>query len=1044
MKKFLIGLGIVLLVLVLVVVAVPFFISGDFVARRVAEAVRESTGRELTFDGPVELSLVPTVALEAENVSLSNADWATAEHFASFDRLDLEVAPFALISGTLDLRRLLLASPQVNLEVAEDGRTNWDDLAGEAAPREPGEPGRIPELRLGDVRILDAGFEYVNRATGQTVVARGGSLTAALDEPDGPLRVDGDIQVNDRPVTVAARVASPQALAEGAPSAASGRLESPVGQISFAFDADPGVGTASGPITLAVPDVNEVARWLDMPEAGPAPIQSVRFDGTLSVAPDQTRLEGFTLQADEMTAAGTVTADTGGRVPAIAADIRLSALDLDTLTAAMGGGGGAGARRAADPPPAETQEIPWSTLQQADLDLDLAVEGLRVQGQEIGPTQVTVDVTDGVLDAALSDTEVLGGTVSATATASSTASPPSFAVDADIQSIQAGPFLVTFGPFSDARIPLDLDLMLDGAGRTQQALLQSLNGTVSLGIDGGSFTLPNPNGPALEASDLVIATDLPGIDGPLTIDGGMTVSGERLDLGLTVAEPPGFLQGEGSPLSLSIEAPRLTAGLDGRASLAPSLSGQATLSVPSVPGLLEWLPMGPAPSAAPVDSVRFAGSVDASPARVAIEGIDAAVDDTTVTGQVSADLADGVPDLLARLDVGVIDLGRLQLATGDGQGGGQAGSPAPEGGGANGGGPGTAGGWSTEPIDLSPLRQANVDAVVDLEGVRSETLTVGPTELTLLLQNGDLRFDAPSLPIFNGQASIDLDLEASAETPSLALNASAQGLQVGPIVAMAGGPGRLTGTAEASATISAQGRSQRELVSTLDGTSSLAVRDGALQGINIAAILRDPVAYALGGAPDVPQETDFAEVGGSFAIDGGRARTDDLRMLAPLFRMTGSGVVDLPPRTLDLTLEPTLVPTPEGQSSEFEQIGLQVPFNVTGSFDNPTVKPDFSRIATNLIQDPQAAQRAVERLRQGGSPEEILGEFLGGAAGGAGNDQGGDGGSAPTSPEEALRQLGEGALRGGDGGDGGDGGNQGTQPTPEDAVREGIRGLFGR
>ena len=220
--------------------------------------------------------------------------------------------------------------------------------------------------------------------------------------------------------------------------------------------------------------------------------------------------------------------------------------------------------------------------------------------------------------------------------------------------------------------------------------------------------------------------------------------------------------------------------------------------------------------------------------------------------------------------------------------------------------------------------------------------------------------------------------------------------------------------------VTSAGGSQKALVSALNGTTHILFRDGALRGINIAAILRDPVAAATGRLQDAARETDFAEFGGNFRLERGVARTNDLRMLAPIFRVDGEGTVSLPDRRLDLRLNPTATASLKGQGGSFEQSGVTIPVLVTGPFNAPSIQPDFSGVAMSAIKDPAKAAEAVRRLKEGGSPADVLGGFLGGGGSGSSGDQG-----APS------------------GRSGGPAGNV-PLPIPGGQLPPGLKGLFGR
>jgi AsmA protein len=611
---------------------------------------------------------------------------------------------------------------------------------------------------------------------------------------------------------------------------------------------------------------------------------------------------------------------------------------------------------------------------------------------------------NGRLDAELAETALLDGSLAAALSADATAAPAALEVMVTAGGIEAGPFAVAFGPFSSAALPVSARLDLSGAGDDRAALVDSLNGTLSASLAGGAFALPDP---AIDASAVDFALELAGLDGPLTGGGSLTLNGEAVAWSLEMAAPRALLAGDTSAMALSLDSGPLTAAFDGRAGTAPAAQGSLELAVPSIPALLAWLP-GPPAGEMPVEQLDLAAQVDLTPTRVGLSQLSGTVDGAGAAGELAVDTGAGVPSLYARLQLGRLELDRY-LAGGDG-----AAAPAGGDAGADGGGTGAdGGGWSDEPIDVSALRRAAIDAVVSADAIVARGTEVGPTEITVRLGDGVLRVTAPAAPVFGGTAAVDLTLDGSSQVPSLALQASADGVQARPLLANFAGTDRLSGSTDAAVDVTASGISERALVESLDGGADLLFRDGALSGINIAAILRNPLRYLRQGPPSEAPSTDFAEFGGSFAIADGIATTDNLRMLAPLFRVEGGGTISLAPQTLDLRLMPTVVPTLEGQGGEFQQAGLQVPILIQGPVSQPTIRPDFSELAVDIIGDREQAGQAIERLRQGASPQEILGDFLG-----RGDQQ-----------------------QDGDGGDGGQG-EAGT--TPEDRVEDAIRGLFSR
>src|SRR3546814_8582148 len=98
-------------------------------------------------------------------------------------------------------------------------------------------------------------------------------------------------------------------------------------------------------------------------------------------------------------------------------------------------------------------------------------------------------------------------------------------------------------------------------------------------------------------------------------------------------------------------------------------------------------------------------------------------------------------------------------------------------------------------------------------------------------------------------------------------------------------------------------------------------RDGAIKGINIAAMLRNISTAAIDQSFDEAATTDFAELSGTFTIDKGIVTNKDLSLVAPLVRMTGEGQIPLPPRTVDYVVKHKLVASIAGQGGASELAG---------------------------------------------------------------------------------------------------------------------------
>ena len=96
----------------------------------ITQAVKESTGRDLNV-GNMSLSIFPTLSVDLEQATLSNAQGFSDKPFVSVKKVQVGAAILPLLSKQLQVETLTLTNFKLNLEKNAEGITNWDDLLAE-------------------------------------------------------------------------------------------------------------------------------------------------------------------------------------------------------------------------------------------------------------------------------------------------------------------------------------------------------------------------------------------------------------------------------------------------------------------------------------------------------------------------------------------------------------------------------------------------------------------------------------------------------------------------------------------------------------------------------------------------------------------------------------------------------------------------------------------------------------------------------------------------------------------------------------------------
>ena len=93
------------------VLAVVLINPNDYKGK-IADAVRDKTGRELVFDGDLELSVFPWIGVRTGGISLSNAPGFSEKNMFSLKSADVSLKLLPLITGKIELRNVDVADLQ--------------------------------------------------------------------------------------------------------------------------------------------------------------------------------------------------------------------------------------------------------------------------------------------------------------------------------------------------------------------------------------------------------------------------------------------------------------------------------------------------------------------------------------------------------------------------------------------------------------------------------------------------------------------------------------------------------------------------------------------------------------------------------------------------------------------------------------------------------------------------------------------------------------------------------------------------------------------
>ena len=165
--------------------------------------------------------------------------------------------------------------------------------------------------------------------------------------------------------------------------------------------------------------------------------------------------------------------------------------------------------------------------------------------------------------------------------------------------------------------------------------------------------------------------------------------------------------------------------------------------------------------------------------------------------------------------------------------------------------PGEAGteGWSDEPIAVPPIGGAEVDFALSLDKLTMREIEIGRIVLGLKLAGSTLNAALQEMALYGGKATGNLEVAVADGVPAIRQQFQLDGLNALPFLTAVAGFERLEGNASAQLDVSSRGGSQLQLVRGLNGNGSVTFTDGAVVGINIAAMVRNAATAFLDPAP---------------------------------------------------------------------------------------------------------------------------------------------------------------------------------------------------
>ena len=998
LRRLIVGIVVLVVLIVGAALIVPLFIPTDTVRAELIARIQQATGRQARIDGPIAISLLPTVHVSAGGIGL--AGLTGGGEALKVDSVSFGVSLLPLLSGRVAINSVTIVKPELVYEIDKDGHSNWQAAAVPAMQTAGGgQPKSMEDLiasseasqqqqqaateealatldRIGidKLTISDGTLTYRDRRSGTDETVSAMNLTLSAPDLARGASLDGSFTWGGKQETIALAVGARPDPTKLSALPVDFKVSDDLAAITAKGTALDGDTLFKGTIAASGGSLASLAGRFGVTLPAASAYGKFDLSATLAATAKRTTIDTFDAALGDAKFLGQAVIATDGQRPGIGLRLATGSIDVDAFVApaAAGSGGGGGKGGAAEKP------IDLSALNAVDANVMFTAQAVKVGSVALNDLAVDAKLIDGTLQAVINKVTVNGAPGAGNITVAEKGGTPAISGAVKMTGLDVAGVLALAGATAPVSGSGSIDVAFKTSGTTGPALASNLDASGSLSLANGKVTGLNladtvgGDKTANEIDDIGVTASFKSLSAPISAKGALTWRKVRFDVSAD-ADVRALFAGKTTAVSLHAQSKTVDLGFDGEAGMSGLGKGEVSLATPSLRNLLAWIgqPIG---SGGGLQNFSIKGAV--------ARGKDSfSFDRAAFTLDKSSGLGTGTvtfgkrPSVSAGLSMQVLDVTPYVAASG------AAGNGAAGGGGSGGSG---GGGWSTQPIAFDGLKTVDASLNLKADQIIANKLKIGATAMTVTLSGGKLAANLTDMSLYQGKGSGTLSIDGAAATPAVAASFQLAGLSAQPFLTDAIGFDRIEGTGAFSFDLSASGTSQAALMKSLRGRGATEFRDGAIRGFNLASLKGLSLQSVLGGQLGTADSTDFSRLSGTYTIDNGVLTNSDLALIGPLIRASGAGTVDIGQRTIAYRLEPKIVGTLQGQGASGDATGLTLPFRIEGPWDNLRTIPEFGDLLANPNQ-------TVDQLKNVGGG--LLNSIFGGKRK--------NGGGAPTPAAQA-------------------------------------------
>ncbi|WP_439148047.1 AsmA family protein [Vibrio sp.] len=262
--------------------------------------------------------------------------------------------------------------------------------------------------------------------------------------------------------------------------------------------------------------------------------------------------------------------------------------------------------------------------------------------------------------------------------------------------------------------------------------------------------------------------------------------------------------------------------------------------------------------------------------------------------------------------------------------------------------------------DLSALKTLDVKGDITIDKFKASNAKMQNVITAFSVNRGIAELTSFTSNLYQGSISATAKLDARKTPATYTAKKKIKGVKVQPLLVDVANNDMLEGTGNIDVNVKGKSLTPTGIKKNLVGTIAINFEDGAVNGINVAQLIRENYAKIKGEkveSKNDAQKTDFSAMKATLKVDKGWVSTNDLSAQSPLLRVTGQGKANFINETVDFLVRTSIVGSLEGQGGKSidDLKDVTIPIKVTGKWADPK----FALVFDDVLK--QKAQKEIDR-----------------------------------------------------------------------------------